>query len=250
MKKYKKISVLIIYISGVVVTIFFWWLATSNPESMLFRFNPKDTFFAFWNLLGTDHFWKSFFSTFKRLLLGVGMAFIIGLPIGIIIGFFQKANNFSYFTFQFLRMISPLSWTPVAIIVFGIGDNPVYFLVSIAAVWPIVLNISSGVQLANKELVEVAKGLGANNWQIIKYVIYKSSLPSILVGIQLAIGVGWIVIVPAEMLGVSSGLGYMILDYRDINDYASIMAIIIAIGFLGVFLDYPLKMLTKKINWN
>jgi NitT/TauT family transport system permease protein len=246
----KKILPVVLYGSGVVISMLLWWYATSDPLSLLHRFNLPDTAVSFWGLLQNGHFWYSLSETLKRLVFGILISFAVGLPIGLAIGYFRAVNHISYITFQFLRNISPLSWTPVAIILFGIGDNPVYFLVSIAAIWPIILNTSSGVQLTDKDLIDVARGFGANSWQTIKHIVLRSTLPSILVGLQLAIGVGWIVIVPAEMLGVTSGLGYLILDYRDINDYASIMAVVISIGIIGVLLDYPLRLLTKKVAWN
>ena len=250
MKRVKKYLPFAYYFIGILLTIVLWLWGTSNPESLLFRFNPKDTFISFFDLIGNNHFWLSLGTTFLRLLIGVGIALILGLPLGLLIGYFQIFNKISYITFQFLRMISPLSWTPIAIILFGIGNYPVIFLVSIAAVWPIILNTSASVLFVDKHLIEVAKGFGAKHWQVIKYIIIRATLPSVLTGLQLSIGVAWLVIVPAEMLGVSSGLGYLILDYRDINEYSYIMAVILAIGFLGVLLDYPLRMLIKKINWS
>lgn len=250
MFKTKKISSILLYLSGVCVVIIIWLLVSENAESTLYRFNLPDTITAFKELLINSGFWKSVFETLTRLFIGVGIAIILGVPIGILTGYFSKFHKFTYITFQFLRNISPLAWTPVAIILFGVGSQPVYFLVSIAAVWPIIINTAAGVQAIDKQWVEVAKCLGAKDKGVLRHIMLRGSLPSIMVGIQLAFGVAWIVIVPAEMLGVSSGLGYMILDLRDINEYPSIMAVIIAIGFIGISLDVPLRRLIKKVSWD
>ncbi|MBY0358765.1 MAG: ABC transporter permease subunit [Candidatus Obscuribacterales bacterium] len=194
-------------------------------------------------------FWQGLAESLQRLAVGIGIAAAIGIPVGIVIGYSSIVFELTYIPFQFVRMISPLSWTPVAIILLGIGSGPVYFLVSIAALWPIVMNTAAGVRAADRQWIEVAQCLGAGHLQTIWFVLIRSTLPHILVGLQLALGVAWIVLVPAEMLGVASGLGYMILDARDVNDYASVMALILVIGFLGICLDLPLKMLLRKISF-
>ncbi len=250
MLKTKKISSIILYSSGVLAAIIIWCLASNNTESTLHRFNLPDTVVAFGNLMINLNFWKSTLETLQRLFIGLGIAIVLGVPIGILTGYFSKFHQFTYVTFQFLRNISPLSWTPVAIILFGIGSQPVYFLVSIAAIWPIIINTAAGVQSVDKQWIEVAKCLGADDKGILKHILIRGSLPSLMVGIQLAFGVAWLVIVPAEMLGVSSGLGYMILDFRDINEYPSIMAVIVAIGLIGIALDIPLRKLIKKVSWD
>lgn len=237
------------YVLGCLASGLVWWLLSQSIDSPLHRFNPVDTWSALVSLAATAKFWQGLAESLQRLAVGIGLAAIIGIPIGVIIGYSSLAFELTYIPFQFVRMISPLSWTPVAIILLGIGSGPVYFLVFIAAIWPIILNTAAGVRAADQQWLEVAQCLGAGHWQTIRFVLIRSTLPHLLVGLQLALGVAWIVLVPAEMLGVASGLGYMILDARDINDYASIMALIVIIGILGICLDLPLKMLSKKISF-
>lgn len=236
------------YITGCMVALFLWWLVSQSADSPLHRFNLISTARSLAALLANIRFWQSLAETLARLFLGLFIAAFLGIPIGLITGYFARARQATYVPFQFLRMISPLSWTPVAIILFGIGSGPVYFLVAIAAIWPIVINTAAGVRVADKQWTEVARCLGARHWQVIRFVLMRATLPHILVGLQMALGVAWIVIVPAEMLGVSSGLGYMILDFRDVNDYASIMALILVIGTIGLCLDLPLRSLTKRLE--
>lgn len=238
------------YLMGVLLLLICWWAITLNSESQLHRFNPADSMSAFVELLANGRFYEGMIETMKRLLFGLGIATLIGIPVGVLTGYFVRVNHVTYIPFQFLRMISPLSWTPVAIIIFGIGSGPVYFLISIAAVWPIIINTAAGIHAAEKQWIQVAKALGANDKGVIRHVLIRASLPHVLTGIQLALGVSWIVLVPAEMLGVASGLGYMILDFRDINGYDSIMAIIIVIGFLGLLTDMPLRFAVKYFRWN
>ncbi len=238
------------YAIGVIISLLLWWVFTYLGNESLNRFSPSKTIEGFGKLLTQIRFWEGLWETMKRLIGSLALATLLGIPVGILIGFSTVAGKVTYVPFQFLRMISPLSWTPVAIILFGIGSGPVYFLLTIAAIWPIILNTAAGVHAADAKWIEFAKTQGAKNWQIVIYIVFPSSLPHILTGLQLALGVAWIVLVPAEMLGVSSGLGYMILDFRDIGEYGSIMSVIIVIGLLGLLTDLPIRYGVKKTAWN
>jgi NitT/TauT family transport system permease protein len=245
----KLISKGIVYLLGVFITIFLWWLVTANVDGSLNRFSPLKTISALARLLEQQKFWEGLLSTLLRLMVGLLLATVIGVPVGLAVGYLPIVSSITYIPFQFVRMISPLSWTPVAIILFGLGSGPVYFLIAIAAVWPIIINTAAGIKAADKKWIELAKVQGGSDWEIIKFVLFRASLPHILTGIQLALGVAWIVLVPAEMLGVASGLGYMILDFRDANDYGSIMAVILIIGLCGLLSDMPLRILIRRVSW-
>ncbi len=239
----------LIYSLGVITTVLLWYVSTVDTQSSLHRFNPILTLSALSDLLASSSLWDGVIQSLKRLFGGLAIAIGLGVPTGLLIGYFLRAHQFTYIPFQFLRFISPLSWTPVAIIIFGIGSGPVYFLVAIAAIWPVIINTAAGVRSIEPQWIDAVRCMGGKHLQIIRYVLLRATLPSILVGIQLALGIAWIVLVPAEMLGVASGLGYMILDFRDVNDYASIMALIIVIGFLGLVTDLPLRKLIKSVDW-
>ena len=234
---------------GLFCAVLLWFVVTFGTDNDLNRFEPHGALNALIELFKDHRFWTSLVETMKRLVGALICAAIVGIPIGILIGYFKFARQFTYVPFQLLRMVSPLSWTPIAIILFGIGSAPVYFLVFIAAVWPVVYSTARGISSANPVWIEVGKSFGGSDLRVLKQILIRSSLPSMLLGLQLALGVAWIVIVPAEMLGVASGLGYMILDFRDVNDYASIAALILVIGFLGVLLDFPLRWLVTKYSW-
>jgi NitT/TauT family transport system permease protein len=148
--------------------------------------------------------------------------------------------------FQFIRMISPISWMPLAVMVFGIGDAPVYFLLTIAAVWPIMLNVSSGVHAVDPRWLTLARSLCATRRETVMRIVVPAVVAHILTGIRLAIGIVWIVLVPAEMLGVSEGLGYFILDTRDRLAYPELMAAILVIGVIGYLLDWAARLLIRQ----
>lgn len=191
-----------------------------------------------------NHIWMSI----KRVLIGLFFALVIGVPVGLLIGQNQTADAVSSQVFQFLRMISPLSWMPIAVMVFGIGDKPIYFLLAFAAVWPIILNTANGVKKVDKLLLKLANSLDATSTEVMRHIIWPSVLGQILVGLRLAIGIVWIVLVPSEMLGVTSGLGYFILDARDRLDYTELLSIIIIIGFIGFVLDRLVVSMQKRVS--
>ena len=240
---------LMFYILGAVITTIAWYLLTLDPPSLR-AFGPIGTLRALPSLFNNPRFWAGLLQTMERLVGGLGLAAVIGIPVGLAVGYLTWCAQATYLPFQILRMVSPLSWAPVAIILFGVGSGPVYFLITIAAIWPMILNTAAGVRAAEPRWLDAARCLGARDYQVLRYVLIRASLPHILVGLQLALGVAWIVVVPAEMLGVASGLGYMILDFRDVNDYSSIMALILVIGGLGLLLDWPVRAAVRWAHWH
>ena len=121
--------------------------------------------------------------------------------------------------------------------VFGVGDSPIYFLLAFAAVWPILLNTAAGVRQLDPHWLLLSRSLAATPWETLTRVVVPGVLGHVLTGVRLAIGICWIVLVPCEMLGVSAGLGYFILDTRDRLAYPELMATVIAIGVIGYALD-------------
>jgi len=132
------------------------------------------------------------------------------------------------------------------VIVLGVGDAPVIFLLAFAAVWPILINTAVGVSQLDKNWILLGQSLSATKFETITKIVLPGITSQLLTGVRLAIGLLWIVIVPAEMLGVSAGLGYFILDTRDRLAYSELMAAIIIIGLIGWALDYLARSIHEK----
>lgn len=227
-------------LGGLLMLLLLWGLGTRMLEqniALAGLLSPRETFESLYALLIENQLTLHTLTSMKRVLIGLGLALLIGVPIGLAIGSSRALENSTSSAFQFLRMISPLSWMPIAVMVFGIGDAPIYFLLTFAAVWPIILNTSAGVRQLNPKWLMLAKSLSATRREILFKIIMPGVLGHILTGARLAIGIIWIVLVPCEMLGVSSGLGYFILDTRDRLAYSELMAVIVLIGALGFMLD-------------
>lgn len=197
--------------------------------------------------LGLDpDFWASVFASLRRVGVGVFLAFVLGVPSGLLIGFYGRIHVVTHAPLQFLRMVSPLSWMPIALLVFPRFEEAIYFLVFMATVWPIILNTVHGVSRVDPQWMLMARNQGATDFQMLAYVVTPASVPYILASLRLAVGVAWIVLVPAEFLGISSGLGYLINDARDTMTYDRLMALILAIGAIGFLLDGVIALFQRR----
>lgn len=235
-------------LSGIFAAVFLWWLGTSpllNENTILVSFAPDACFSALLQLLQTGEIFTHVVVSLQRVLLSLLFALLAGIPLGILVGLSKLLEKATSPLFQFIRMISPISWMPLAVMIFGIGDAPVYFLLTIAAVWPIMLNVSAGVHAVDPRWLILANSLCATRWETVTRIIVPAILAHALTGIRLAIGIVWIVLVPAEMLGVSAGLGYFILDTRDRLAYSELMAVILVIGLIGYLLDLSARLFIR-----
>jgi NitT/TauT family transport system permease protein len=225
---------------AIAASIGLWWLATTvwcEPASLLRQTAPQRVVPALGGLLNRGVLLPDTGISLWRLLIGLLVAAVIGIPAGLLIGLNITAERAAAPILQFLRMISPLSWTPIALAVFGIGDQPVIFLIAAAAVWPILLNTAAGVHTIEPGYLDVARSFHATRAELVTAVVVPAVRGHIQTGLRLALGIAWVVLVPAEMLGVRSGLGYQILNARDQLAYDQVVAVIVVIGVLGAALD-------------
>ena len=251
----KKSKSTVLKVAGVLIFLGLWqlggqWVA-NNPDTQNFAdFAPEPTIKALSELVTSGSLVENSLPSLKRIFMGIMIALAIGIPLGVAIGRFTLLNDSTHLPFQFLRMISPLAWMPIAVLIYPTWDSAIIFLITMAAVWPLILSSAAGVKRIDPSWFTVARNLGASEFQIITKVILPAVLYDIVNGLRLAIGIAWVVIVPAEFLGVSSGLGYAINDARDTLEYDTLAAYVVAIGFIGYILDSSCGYLTKKINWS
>lgn len=227
-------------LAGVLTLLVLWWLGVrlfGDGSRLAARFSPEETFASLCQLLGRPELYEHVLVSLKRIVVGLLLALLIGVPLGLLIGGSRNLEAATTPAFQFLRMISPLSWMPVVVMLMGVGDRPIYFLLAFAAVWPILLNTVAGVRQLDPRWLQLSRSLSANRWETLSHVIIPGVLGHVLTGVRLAIGILWIVLVPCEMLGVSAGLGYFILDTRDRLAYSELMSMVLLIGVLGFLLD-------------
>ncbi|MFC3378243.1 ABC transporter permease [Rugamonas sp. CCM 8940] len=226
---------------GFAVALLLWQFgiaALQRDTPIAAAFAPLPAAEALLQLLQGPDIWRDVGLSLRRVGVGLAAAMALGVPLGVLVGSSKRFAAAAMPLFQLLRMVSPLSWMPLAVMTLGVGDAPVYFLLAFAAVWPILLNTAAGVARLDPNWLLLARSLSATRRETILHVILPGITAEVLTGVRLAIGIIWIVLVPAEMLGVSAGLGYFILDARDRLAYSELMAAIVLIGVLGFALDY------------
>lgn len=237
-------------VSGLLLLLVLWWIGTdviAGRESFIGRFTPLAALPRLVDLAQSGLFVHVLVSL-NRVLVGLLIALLIGVPLGLLVGRSRFAEALTAPSFQFLRMISPLSWMPIAVMVLGIGDAPIYFLLAFAALWPIVLNTAAGVKHLDPHWLLLSRSLAATSWETLTRIVIPGVLGHVLTGLRLAIGISWIILVPAEMLGVTAGLGYFVLDTRDRLAYDELMAAVIAIGIVGFALDVLARMVIQRVS--
>jgi NitT/TauT family transport system permease protein len=243
------------FFAGLAILFVAWWvgiyLIASDPSLAQFSdFGPVPTLRALVSLWKQGVIQGAIWSSGFRLGAGLLVAIAIGVPIGIFIGRSRIFRELSHSPFQLLRMISPLSWEPIAVIVFAGWEEAIIFLIAIAAVWPVAFATAAGLAKVDPAWFKVSRNLGARPWHILTQIILPAISFDVLTGIRLALGVAWIVLVPAEFLGVTSGLGYTIEDARETLSYDSLMAMILVIGIIGYLLDSICVQLIKRYSWH
>ena len=243
------------FFGGLAILFVIWWvsvsLISSNPATEHFAdFGPIPAFKALPMLWEEGTVQSAVTSSGYRLGLGLLIAILIGAPIGVLIGRSRRFRELSNSPFQLMRMISPLSWEPIAVIVFPTWDQAIIFLIAIASLWPVAFSTAAGLSKVDPAWFKVARNLGANPWQVVTTIVIPAITFDVLTGIRLALGVAWIVLVPAEFLGVTSGLGYSIEDARETLSYDHLMAMVLIIGAIGYLLDSTCVLLIKRFSWH
>ena len=191
-------------------------------------------------------------ASLKRVLSGMALALVTALPLGVLMGYWNWMRNVLRPFVELVRPIPPLAWVPLAILWFGIGDGAASFIIFLGSFFPILINTMTGVSSINKRLVEMSILLGAGKSDLFAKVFIPGAMPSIIAGIRIALGIGWMTLVAAEFTGVKSGygLGYMIMTARDIQRADQIIAGMFVIGLIGYGMDWAVRRIeTRMLRW-
>jgi NitT/TauT family transport system permease protein len=244
------------FTAGLAILFALWWLGiwyiTRDPHAPFFfrDFAPNRAIFdgipAMWEFGGIQ---RGLQASGYRLGMGLLIAIAIGVPIGILIGRSKLFGDTTHLPFQMLRMVSPLSWEPIAVIAFAAWNQAIIFLIAIGAVWPVMFATAAGMAKIDPAWFKVARNLGAKRRHLLTQVILPAIAYDVLTGIRLALGVAWIVLIPAEFFGTHSGIGYTIEDARENLFYDQMMGMIVLIGAIGYVLDTILVQLLNRATW-
>jgi NitT/TauT family transport system permease protein len=187
-----------------------------------------------------------------RVTWGFSLAVLFGAPFGLFLGWFRPAYQAFNPLIQVLRPISPIAWIPLAILWFGVSDLAPVFLIFLASVFPITVSATAAVQNLQPVYLRAARNFELGRLQLFRRVILPATLPQILTGVRIALGVAWLVVVAAEMIAVNSGLGYLIIDARNAGKrYDLVVAGMVVIGLIGLALDLLVRRLERfeEVSW-
>lgn len=186
-------------------------------------------------------------ASLQVVLTGFLLAIVIGVPLGLLMGWFHGFDKFMRPIFEILRPIPPISWIPLTIIWMGIGLQAKAFIVFFSAFVPCVINSYTGVKQTNPVLINVSKTCGASNIETFFKIGIPSAMTMAFAGIRVALGNAWATLVAAEMLAANAGLGYMILQGRQFARADLIILGIVIIGVIGVLFTWILGLCERKV---
>ena len=186
-----------------------------------------------------------------RVCAGFYLAVVLGVPLGLLVGSSALVRDALLPTINFFRSLSPLAWIPFAVLWFGIGDPPAIFLIFMAAFFPIVLSTSAAVANIPSVYFRVARDLGLSGWSLFREVTLPAVAPQIITALRITAGLSWLVVVAAEMLAGTDGLGFAVWDARNGLRVDLLAAAMVTIGLLGVLIDKVLVRLTllTSVRW-
>ena len=228
-----------------------WHFAVVASGSDLFP-KPLDVLAGLVELVEKGLLLKYVVASLFRVTWGFGLAVLVGVPLGLVLGWWRPAFLALNPVIQALRPISPIAWIPVAILWFGIADAAPIFLIFLASVFPITVSSMAGVQNMQQVYLRAAQNFGMRGVPLFRRVILPAALPQILTGIRISLGVAWLVVVAAEMIAVNSGLGYLIIDARNAGKrYDLVVAGMVMIGSIGLVLDLLVRRLERidSVRW-
>ncbi len=190
------------------------------------------------------------YSSLKRVALGFGMAALVGIPAGFLIGRFQWASHMFNPLISLLRPVSPLAWLPIGLLVFK-GANPAaIWTIFICSIWPMIINTAVGVQRVPSDYMNVARVLNLSEWKIMTKILFPAVLPYMLTGVRLSVGTAWLVIVAAEMLTGGVGIGFWVWDEWNNLNVKNIIIAIFVIGLVGLVLEALLIRLASAFTFD
>ncbi len=215
-----------------------WHQAVEVFSDPFYRNGPNDQGVG-WNVL----------SSLKRVAVGFGLAALVGIPAGFLIGRFEFLSRMFNPLISLLRPVSPLAWLPIGLLVFK-GANPAaIWTIFICSIWPMIINTAVGVQRVPQDYMNVARVLNLSEWKIATTVLFPAVLPYMLTGVRLAVGTAWLVIVAAEMLTGGVGIGFWVWDEWNNLNVKNIIIAIFVIGFVGLSLEMLLVKLAMAFTF-
>ncbi len=228
-----------------------WALAVRLSHTNVFP-SPLKVLAGLKELAGKGVLWRYVADSLRRVATGYLLALFLGVPAGLAFGWMPRLASAFNPVIQMARPISPLAWMPLAILWFGVSEAAPAFLIFLGAFFPIVVASMNGVRSVPAMYLQAGRNFGLGAPRLLARVVFPAALPQILVGLRIALGIAWLVVVAAEMIAVDSGLGYLIIDSRNAGKrYDLVVAGMLLIGVIGLLLDILVRQLEKlkTVRW-
>lgn len=224
-----------------------WIIPWASPQAAILMPAPSAIFVAGWKLALSGVLWEHTLASTQRVMMAWGAVCLIAIPLGIAMGWWLRFNRYVNPIVELLRPIPPLAWIPISILWFGIGLKQNTFIIMIGCFFPVLLNTIHGVRSVDPVLIRAARNFCASQWMILRRVVFYAALPNIFTGARIGLGVAWMVLVAAELVAATSGLGFMIEDARNFLRTDVIFVGMIAIGCMGILMEGALRLLQKRL---
>ncbi|CAJ0814621.1 nitrate ABC transporter permease [Ralstonia flaminis] len=216
-----------------------WKAAVALFSDPFYRNGPNDQGVG-WNVL----------ASLARVGAGFGMAAVIGIPAGFLIGRFAFLNAMASPIISLLRPVSPLAWLPIGLLLFKSANPAAIWAIFICSIWPMVINTAVGVTRVPQDYLNVARVLNLSEWKVFTRVLFPAVLPYMLTGVRLSIGTAWLVIVAAEMLTGGVGIGFWLWDEWNNLKVEHIVIAIFVIGVVGLLLEHALLAIARRFSYD
>ena len=216
-----------------------WDSARALFSDPFYRKSPNDVGIG-WNIL----------ASLGRVGLGFGLAALVGIPLGFLIGRFDFLNRMVSPLISLLRPVSPLAWLPIGLLVLKSANPAAIWTIFICSIWPMVVNTAIGVQRVPQDYLNVARVLNLSEWKVITRILFPAVLPYLLTGVRLSVGTAWLVIVAAEMLTGGVGIGFWVWDEWNNLNVPHILVAIFVIGIVGLLLEQVLMLVARRFSYD
>jgi len=216
-----------------------WDSALKLFSDPFYRKGPNDQGIG-WNII----------ASLQRVGLGFGLAALVGIPAGFMIGRFTALDRMTAPIISILRPVSPLAWLPIGLMVFKAANPAAIWVIFICSIWPMIINTAVGVQRIPQDYLNVARVLNLSEWKVFTKILFPAVLPYMLTGVKLSIGVAWLVIVAAEMLTGGVGIGFWLWDEWNNLVVEHIIIAIFTIGIVGLVLEQALIWIAKRFQFD
>ncbi|MEW6415163.1 MAG: ABC transporter permease [Pseudomonadota bacterium] len=232
----------------------FWYFATKYKWDFYIRFtnipSPGEVLDNAAQLMHSDKFYNNMYVSLRRIMIGFGVATVLGVALGLLIGQYRVAKAMLFPVFETLRPIPAIAWVPMAIMLWPSNETSIVFITFLGSFFPILLNTIHGVNSVDPVLLRAARCLGATEFGLLRQVVLPAALPHIFTGLAIGMGVAWVSLIAAEMISGQYGIGYFTWEAYSLIEYADIVIGMIVIGVLGLLCSGGIRLLgTALMPW-